>query len=653
MRIALVVALLLLPMFPLAVASAPRVTLEAGTPDGWRVPLVATVEADGTLEVPVALDMTWTSDARTASWTEAWPDATVRGNATLAGSFVAEHGEGRYEATLRVGDGASAPVVVTFEEPAPATAETMVTWDGVSSSARLALSSDSVNANGKLKFPGEDVVTRFVAEDAGGLAGELRVDVQAEDGRKVASERLRLPGGTRASLEHRIALSPLAVGNYTLAIASDASSVRRTFTIKDASPVVLDASAPATTRAGRSIDVVLTLGDRNLDDAGRMSGALVAKAYRASTALAWTLASGGASGDGSVPLDLATATADDPTWNVADGFGTVVRRVTVHVPAGAAPATYRLAVTRNADKVGEAFFDVVPPPAILLRATAARPGDALLLEGTAAGLASVRVEVSGVANATADVPVRAGAFSVAFPLDRGLATGARLAVRASGEDAATSLDVLVENVAPEVALEVRHAGLRGPARVLPGARVDVAASATDANGDAPSVRLRLVDAAGAEVARGADGALRVPAGLLRGAYAVEAVATDASGAVSRARHPIAVGAWVEAGFIGGEVRARRVGDALEAAATIVNTGNVDVGQAVLLVGALAGAAPVDATLTLADGTAATAPVVDGRARFDVVWPPGEARIDVRWGRPADDAADRSAPLVVVVKGADA
>lgn len=651
MRAALVAVLFLLPAFPVAAEAAPRVSLAAGEPDGWRVPLTATVETEGDTDLPVALDLAWSSPDGEAAWTEAWPDA--RGNATLEGSFVAAHGAGRYEAILRVGDGASAPVVVELDAPAPATASTTVTWDGVSSSAALTLTSDPVNADGKLKSPGEDVVTRFAAEDAGGLEGDLKVEVRAEDGRRVASERLPLPSGTRASLEHRIGLSPLAVGNYTLTVSSDASSIARTFTIKDAAAVVADVEAAPRVRAGRSWDATFVVGDRNLDEAGRAAGALTAKLYRATTAVAWTLRSEAESGAGAVPLDLSGATAEDPTWRVDDGFGTVERVVTVDVPADARLGTYRVAVLRGSEKIGEATFDVVPPPNLTVRVLQARPGGGIGLAGTASGVDVVRVEVAGAAAATREVPVEAGAFAVEVPLPRGVRAGVPLHVRVVGDDVAVEADALVENAPPEAVLEVRHAGASAPRRVLPGARLAVAATADDANGDSTSVRVRLLDADGREVAASVDGALDVPSDLPRGAYTVEAVATDEAGASGSARHGVDVGAWVEAGFVGGEVRARRVGGALEAAAVVANTGNVDVREAVLLVGVLAGAEPVDATLTLADGTEAVVAVEGGRARFDVAWPPGEARVRVRWGEPSADPAERSAPLVLAVRGSDA
>lgn len=644
MRRALVALLFLLPALPVPAATF-DVALAAGEPEGWEVPLVATIRADAPATVAPVLEVAYAADGWDGAWSELWPEVAVDGNATAEASFLARHGAGAYTLVLRAGEAASAPVEVVLEAPGPASDATNATWDGGASGATLRLTSDSVNADGKLKSPGEDVVTRYVAEDPDGLGGEVVVEVRA-GARVVHRERVALPSGTTASLEHRFAASPLAAGTYEVVLATAASSVSRTFVVRDVAAVVVSATAPARVRAGEAVEVVVAVGDRNADAAGRVNASLVAKTYRVTTAVPWTIALDGAEGEGALAFAVETG-ADDPTWRVVGDAGVVDRALAVHVPATAAPATYRLAVFRGTQNLGEAAFDVVPPPSVGdLRVVRAFPGEALVVEGATGGVDRVRVTTPH-GDAAADVA--AGRFRAQVPLPRGLAAGTEVRVEVDADGALASLVARVENAPPTVALGAL------PPRLVPGARLPLDVETDDANGETPSVSVRVLDAGGRSVAEADGDEVRVPK-LPRGRYAVEVVATDAAGATASARGVVDVAPWTEAAFLDDAVAVRREGDALVASARVANVGTTNVTEAIVLAGALVageaqGVPALDATLLLEDGTNVTAEVVDGRARLPVHWPPGPATLVVRWPRPsAAPLGEHAASLVLVVRG---
>ena len=654
-------ALLLLSPPVLAVDPAPAVdlTLAAGEPTGWEVPLHATMRARDapSAEADLALDVTYEApEGWTARWAEPWGRATAAPEVALDRAVLARYGAGNYTLVVVAGgsaDGSSDPVRLALAEPGPVRADALVTWAGDGSPAVLTLTSDSVNADGKLKSPGEELVTRFVAEDADGLA-PVDVVVRKAD-RVVATDVVPVPDATtRATLEHRFARSPIGAGEHVLTLLLDDANASRTFVIRDVRPTVL-AEPPPKLVAGRTGEVPLVVADRNLAAGERGPGVLVAKLYRSTSPVAWRLAAGGTEGTGSVVVDLANATSEDASWRIVGDAGTLTRPVFVEVPADAVLATYRLAVYQDGVKVGEQTFEVTPPARIEgVAIVEARPGGVARVTGRADGLDAVHVTLSGAAEGETDAAVTNGTFEAAFSLPTGLAAGAPLHARVYSDGVEATAEGAVEDLPPSVSLVVRADGVARPPRALPGTELAVETAAVDPNGANVTVVVRLANSTGVTVAEAEGTVLRVPDGLARGLYSVEALATDATGQVGVAREPITVGPWVEAGFLDASVAARSEGDSVVARSRVVNTGNGDIGEVVVLVGDLGGlvAEGGSARLVLADGTAVEQPVAEGRARLGVAWPPGEATLEVRWPRAGTDRVPAaSSDVVILVRGA--
>ncbi|HVL48456.1 MAG TPA: hypothetical protein VM889_07865, partial [Candidatus Thermoplasmatota archaeon] len=676
--------------FPLAVARDP-LRLDGvgvgpppeGSPGGsravhWRAATTFLSEAPANL----TLRASWSAPGfPPVAWEEAAGDLrATRAGVDVVLPFAPRWAAGNYTLTLVArgpdAEGASPPLV--FEHapaPAPARAAAPVEAEVEDRPGTIALTSDSVNADGKLKAPGEAVVTRATVSDPNGLADLVAVVVRVDrlgGGRTTIHEdRIPLdPARTKASVEHRFALAPLREGTYALNLSAErgrASTAERTFVITNAKPT-LAASALDPPRAFPAAAVPLagnlTLADRNfgsgpLDPEPASAFRLLSvKLYRASTLVtdpAWQLSLGDAPAHaGRAVLDLANATRAGP-WpaSEADGAGRLTVPFSLVVPANAAAGDHHLSVyhastpTETPALLGTVGFVVEPLPAVktlVVEPSTFLPGASVRVAGTVeagARLDGVRLVWTGPEGDLVPprvISVEGGAFAADLeapsPLRAGLATTLRAEPLPGGAARATS--VKVANAPPTLALAARADGVawgEGPVRVLPGvARViEVALAARDPNEAEARVAFTatLLDWNGAAVAGAArlEGASNATAfarvalagDLAAGRYVLRATARDALGATGSADVAIEVGAWVSAGFPTGRVALAPAPGGLEGRAPLALAGNVRVGAVHVLLAPLASEdrvlAPggVVATLRGADGRALASATVAANA----------------------------------------
>ncbi|HWH08895.1 MAG TPA: hypothetical protein VNX21_06825, partial [Candidatus Thermoplasmatota archaeon] len=318
------------------------------------------------------------------------------GTARVELPFLPAEGPGAYAVALAVDGAAGAPLRFDAHE-AGATAR--VTWVVPDEPTRLALLDDPVNADGKLKSPGEAVVTRLRVEDANGMADVRALAWHVLQGAAVVeSGALALaaaPNATGATVEHRHARVPLAAGEYLLVLRANGAEARRTFAIRDVAPTLaalrLDNVTPD---AETTLRAEALLADRNGWSA---DAALEARVYRGSARLPWAVA-----------LDAPRVQAENATFALA-----------VTVPAGAAPGPHRVSLYAAGALVGSAGFEVLPVPR--LAGVAAEPRDdalALHVNLTAPGLVDVLLAGDGAAlRTTRALPAGASTLALDAPAD--------------------------------------------------------------------------------------------------------------------------------------------------------------------------------------------------------------------------------------------
>lgn len=347
---ALFFALLLLP-FSLPVASAaPASPVSATGPDAegsWmlRYDVTMPAEATPTLRLLVTVQ---DGEARADASREVARRTFPAGTTPTELPFLPSEGAGEYAVALEVDGVASEPLRFSVAESGGASAS--VSFQVADEPLSLRLTNDTVNADGKMKSPGEAVVTRLVLEDANGLTGTtLLWRLEDERGAAVAAGEVPLPAepnATSLSVEHRLARSPLAPGLHRahfVAFQDGAAraNLSRTFIVRDVAPALAAGNLSALPRgAEQSVDVVLS--DRN---GAPGPGPLEARLYRGSARVT------------TPGFEALLATEGRPTGEL-DGAARTAFALTVRAPASADPGAYRVSLYANGTLLGSLPFDL-------------------------------------------------------------------------------------------------------------------------------------------------------------------------------------------------------------------------------------------------------------------------------------------------------
>src|SRR5438552_3331306 len=240
------------------------------------------------------------------------------------------------------------------------------------------------------------------------------------------------PNGTSASLEHRYARSPLAVGTYRLTVlatkgGSTVASASRTFVIRDVATTMEPAAALAniTPDIDASVGVGLVLADKN---GAPLDAPIEARVFHGSTR---------AESSGLVATLHAPFAIPD-----ADGNGRATFPMHVAVPALAAPGAYRVSIYVNSSLVGSVPFNVTALPTLTgvvptgsqarLQLDATGTGDGLvtaaLTDGDGTTVSTTTAFRNGSASFTIDAPAASGSYAWNVTLrahEGGLILGAR------------------------------------------------------------------------------------------------------------------------------------------------------------------------------------------------------------------------------------
>lgn len=308
--------------------------------------------------------------------------------------FLPAEGEGAYSVALEVDGAAGEPL--RFDVATAATA-TSVTWVVPDEPTRLALVNDTVNADGKLKSPGDALVTRARLDDANGMADVRAVEWFVLRGASLVDAGSFPPPGepnaTNATLEHRYARTPLAAGDYSLVLRANGAEARRTFAIRDVAPTLAALRVEnVTLDEDRVVETTAALADRNGWNA---TPNLDARVYRASTRLP-------------IAVTLGAPLVDGEAARVPLRFT---------LPQATAPGTLRLSLYVDGALVGSAPFDALAPPR-LVNVTARPAGDAvtLALDLSAPGVVDLRVESGdAVTRTTRALPLGASETTLDAP----------------------------------------------------------------------------------------------------------------------------------------------------------------------------------------------------------------------------------------------
>jgi len=481
----------------------------------------------------------------------------------------------------------------------------------------LRLVNDSVNADGKVKSPGDALVTRVEVSDANGLDDVATLSFRyfrgTAEGRRLVAERAfeGLDGGDRnrttVLVEDRFAVSPLKDGSYVANVTAVSRAgrlvhVERTFVIRDVAPTLVGWGVPTTAAPGAAIETVARVGDANFG-AGPLDpvpvtalGTLTLKAFRGSAAApGWMLRLNGTEGTASgVAVSLATLPSTSPAVSTEGGLGVLAVPVVAVPPPEAAEGQYRLSLyhtppgATTAALLGSRTLSIVREARVLSvgleEDEVARGGALTLAASLLPGGASARVEVTllqrdgaswipvggALWNSTVDALPRNGSAAVlrhAWPEAGALALGPSYAARLRllNGNGTTSEHVLpwrLANTAPALTAAPCDGA---PARLDSRTPLALCAAAADPEGDPlGTVQWELLDWNGAVVREG----LRIsPNGtrfvatasvdLPPGRYTLRAIVEDAGGANATASLAVDVGAWagLEVGDSRLEVRA--------------------------------------------------------------------------------------------------
>lgn len=633
---ALFLILLVLPFSLPAASASGAVGVGAEGPDaqgGFR--LLFDVQRDAPASVDVALDvLREDADGTRQAARELGPRELAAGTTRLNLSFLPAEGAGRYTVGL-VLDGARA-AEVAFDVDDAGASRTLA-FDVPDEPTTLALTNDDVNADGKVKTPGDALLTRAVVSDGNGLDDVDGVTWRVEqDGDVEAEGALAWPpgNGTSAEVTASFDQSPFPAGNHTLRLVahrngSDLASVARTFVIREVAPTfVSGALANVTPDENTTQRISLVLADKN----GLPNGTIETRVYRGST----RAESAGLSATLGAP-----ARGEDE-----GGAARVTYPLALAVPTRAAAGAYRVSVYHDGSLVESLPFEVLPLPT--LRS----------VQATSDG-AALRFDVSGTGDGLLVARMSDGNGSAASVAERLVNGSASLRLEAPRQGAAYAWTLSLHAREGGPALETRagnwSAPLDGPAlRLTPvhvRARlpavwaVESAWSLAGANATwsftrwdgAPEPRL---------VGTLRDGRARVdgPVDLPAGRYTARLRATWDNGSASEATWSFDAGPWIELDLGEPVVEGR------EARVALRNAGGIAVGRLVVE------SAPAT-NLTLLVRNATLQPATNGqRAHFSGVdLAPGEsADIVVRLPEGAMRSGRHDVALRVLARvGADA
>lgn len=405
-------------------------TLEAGAVDGFQVPLLLTAEPEHLDTAPVELALTADLQGSPLRFDETHGPFDVEGRRTIEVPWTARHGPGTYAVAARLDGPSTEPwstdlEIVVPEPPENASLDLDVTVEGPGPS--VALTSDSVNDDGKRKRPGQALITRLTVEGA----PTVDVTVLRPVGNRavvLADETLEVPEDGR--VEHRFSHPVLPKGPLAVVAQAGNASVGRTAEILDAATTATVAGPVEILGDGRPIDLVARFQDDNLGstpaDPGPVWGLpdVTWTVFRGSRpAPGWNVTLGPFDGGPEGLAELSRlAWPHGAAWaNVTDGQADVP--VTLTPPPDAADGQYRLSLyegdTRD-DRLGGLTFELASTPHVELAAAgppiplAGWPVEVTLAEptaGTSVNLTTVvagdRVDVAslpGSGNVTVELP---------------------------------------------------------------------------------------------------------------------------------------------------------------------------------------------------------------------------------------------------------
>lgn len=590
MRRALVVALLVLP----AVASA---AVEGPSEDGaWTLRFAVERAQPG--RVALALDVLRDDAGDEARGSR---DLGARdlpaGASDVVADFLPAEGPGDYAVTLLL-DGAPGPTL-RFVVRDGAGGETGVRFVVPDEPTYLNLTRDAVNADGKQKAPGEDLVTRATLEDANGLSDVSLSYLVERDGASVlGGDAPFVANGTRASVEHRFARSPMPPGPYTLRLVAAtpdgvAASAARTFLIRDVAPTLAPppALAPVAPDRARVVEASLVVQDKNGVDPVL---ALDARAYR---------------GSARTDAILATLGAPEPLPD-AEGQGRARVPLRIDVPARAPAGSYRVSLYADGALLGSVPLDVRALPTLLSVDASSEDGQ-LRLDVRTSAPAIVRASLADGAGAATHLAAASDGVATLrlAPPARG-ALAWRLAIHATedgpplDERNGTWSSATIPLVVTRVGSSARgHAwALDAPGWSLDGATTRVDVERWDG---APEPRF---DAA----FDGTRVRLRAPADLDAGRYTARLELALPNGSVGTAAWSFDAGPWLRVA-LGAPVVVGR-----EARIPVANDGGVTIARLVV-------DAPGARVLLDVDGATHEPREAGGRAVFDgLALAPGDA-----------------------------
>lgn len=620
------------------------------TAPDWQVPV--TVRANTTrlpADAAALVPRIRSADADPATtWNATATPANLTDDpATYDLSFAARYGAGRYQVQVAAdghrSQGRSAPVLVDVEEPPDPSGEAPVEARVPDRPATLHLASDSVNDDGKAKYPGQTLITRLVARDPNGLEADA-VDVtvlrERPDGTPVPVRNASLPlpedawARREVALEDRFAWAPLKDAPYLLRArlpGADAPA-ERTFRIRDEQPTLAEgslpdavATSPPPTLEGEAVVADDNLGGGPSGPPVAELGTLSARLYRYTQELATPAQVTFPGGRTTLDLSATTSHPSNHTYHTLGDAGRFRIPLQVHLPRDAEPGTYHVTVEHrrpgDVEDLGTIYFEVHPEPAVAgLETGPARPGEPLAVNGSldhperAAGLNLTLLGPPRNGSRPVLAEANASGFPARVPVPDGLPPGATLRVRATptledgrrGAPADAPVAVAPRAPALRVAAAVDGAPApEGPLRLLPGtaAGLNLTLDAAGHHHRPPDVSARLLDWNGdlREAARCPDPGgppravpcrLPVPLDLPVGRYTVQARAQGPGGTTTWNRS-LEVGPWLEVG-LAGPLPLEPAGDGtLAGTAPLRNDGNVPVHRLRVTLDALDG--PGDAT----------------------------------------------------------
>lgn len=602
--------LLLLCLPPLVQAQdAPSVTPVAATPDGnggfhleYDV-MRAAGNVTLALEVRVVDDAGEGRAGSRALGTRALGAGTTRVNV----SFLPAEGPGDYAVALVVDGASSAPL--TFRADGSDGASATLTFDVPDEPTRLWLANDTVNADNKLKSPGETLVTRAFVEDGNGLADVERVRWRVTSANvpfTAAGDATLSPlNATTASLEIEFARSPIPAATYRMTLeAARAGTVlavaNRTFIIRNVAPVILAApTLDVVPDEEQTVVGALVIGDRNgIDNASVVES----RVYRGSARVERNGFRVDLSGEGpNATLGNGSHQLDN------DGFGRVAFSMATTVPANATEGTYRISFYSENTLVGTVPLEVRAVPT-LANASVRADADGLFATVTGTGYGHATLHAGGSV-ATADF--RAGA-NLSLPADNATSGEWRIELRARPDGRVLDArNGTWTRAAPELRVTAPRSTARLPAAWrldapgydVPNASANVTVLRWDGTA-APGVTARF---------QGGRVILDGPADIEVGRYEVRAELSWPNGTLARVTWHFETGPWLRfaLGAPQADGRTARVG--------VTNTGGVPIGRILVELEGAAG----NVTLQRSDGSVVPAEMRGGRLVLDARLAPGD------------------------------